>query len=67
MSRTNVTLAWPRPTIQHGAHALVGEWLAALVDVAGALELGADRPVGHALLMEPPSLAGHRGRVWVRD
>ena len=40
--------------IEHRAHALVVEWLAALVDVAAALELGTDRPVGHALLVEPP-------------
>jgi len=40
---------------------------AALVDVARALELGAGRPVGHVLLTESPSHAGHRGRVLMRD
>ena len=38
--------------LQHRPHALVVERLAALVDVAGVLKLGANRPVGHALLME---------------
>ena len=29
-----------------------------LVDVAGALEFGADRPIAHSLLIEPPSALG---------